>query len=90
MAAHCCSSKHFQASGLRVLVPIRLILIAAAIAGSYFAAMVFAPFFPGAAWTDPEVVAQNGRPLGLAPQQLVTYVLCSLVVVAILLAVFAP
>ena len=67
-----------------------LFLIAAAVAASYFAAMVLAPFFPGAAWSDPQFVAENGRPLGLAPQQLVTYGLCSLLVVAILLAVYAP
>ena len=64
-----------------------MFLVAAAVAASYFAAMVFAPFFPGAAWSDPEFADENGRPLGLAPQQLVTYVLCALVTIAIGLAV---
>ena len=66
-----------------------LFLIAAAVAASYFVAMAFAPTFPGTGWTDPEFAAATGRPLGLAPQQLVTYVLCGLVLVALALAVFA-
>lgn len=65
-----------------------LFLIATAIAASYFVAMALAPAFPGTAWIDPDFVGTTERPLGLAPQQLVTYVLCSLVVMAILLAVF--
>jgi hypothetical protein len=66
-----------------------LFLIAAAVAGSYFIAMAFVPAFPGTGWTDPEFAATTRRPLGLAPQQLVTYVLCGLVIVAIALAIFA-
>ena len=65
-----------------------LFLIAVGIAASYFVAMAFAPTFPGTDWIDPEFEAETGRPLGLAPQQLVTYVLCCLVLVAIALAVF--
>lgn len=64
-------------------------LVAAAIAANYFAAMAFAPFFPGTAWSDPEFAAANGRPPGLAPQQLVSYALCSLALIAVALAVFA-
>jgi hypothetical protein len=64
-------------------------LIAAAIAAIYFVAMAFATAFPGTDWTDPEFVAETPPPLGLAPQQLVTYVLCGLVLVAIALAVWA-
>ena len=64
-----------------------LFLIAAAVAGSYFVAMAVAPAFPGTGWTDPEFAATTGRPLGLAPQQLVTYVLCAIVLVAVALAV---
>ncbi len=66
-----------------------LFLIAAGIAASYFIAMALAPVFPGTAWTDPEFVAQTARPLGLAPQQLVTYMLCGLVIAAIILAIWA-
>ena len=65
-----------------------LFLIAAVIAGSYFFAMAFAPAFPGTDWIDPEFAATTGRPLGLAPQQLVSYGLCGLVVIAVVLAVF--
>lgn len=64
-------------------------LIAAAIAVNYFAAMAVAPFFRGTAWSDPEFAAANGRPLGLAPQQLVSYALCSLVLIAVALAAFS-
>ncbi len=66
-----------------------LFLIAAAVAASYFVAMAFAPAFPGTAWVDPEFAATTGRPLGLAPQQLVTYLLCGLVIIAVVLAYFA-
>ena len=65
-----------------------LFLIAAAVAANYFMAMAFAPAFPGTDWIDPEFKAGTGRPLGLAPQQLITYLLCGLVVVAVALAVF--
>ena len=64
-----------------------LFLIAAAVAASYFVAMALAPAFPGTGWIDPEFAAATGRPLGLAPQQLVTYVLCGLVALAVVLAV---
>ena len=62
-------------------------LLAAAIAAKYFATMALAPLFPNTAWMDPEFAASIPRPLGLAPQQLITYVVCGIVVVAILLAV---
>ncbi len=64
-----------------------VLLLAAAIAANYFVTMALAPLFPGTAWTDPEFVEGTPRPLGLAPQQLVAYVVCGLVIVAILLAV---
>ena len=64
-----------------------LFLIAAAVAASYFVAMALAPAFPGTGWIDPEFAATTGRPLGLAPQQLITYVLCSLVVVAVIVVI---
>ena len=62
-------------------------LLAAAIAANYFATMALAPLLPNTAWMDPEFAASIPRPLGLAPQQLITYVICGIVVVAILLAV---
>ena len=66
-----------------------LLLIAAAAAASYFVAMAFAPLFPGTRWTDPEFAAETARPLGLAPQQLVTYVLCALAFVVVALALWS-
>jgi hypothetical protein len=56
------------------------------IAASYFAAMALAALFPGTAWVDPEFADETPRPLGLGPQQLVTYMLCGLIVVALVLA----
>lgn len=66
-----------------------LFLCAACTAASYFVAMALAPLFPGTAWTDPEFVAETPRPLGLAPQQLVTYVLCAVVLLALAIALLA-
>ena len=66
-----------------------LFLIATAISTGYFFSMVCAPLFPGTAWTDPEFVTETGRPLGLAPQQLVSYVLCTVSVIAVVLALRA-
>ena len=63
-----------------------LLLVAAAVAANYFVAMVFAPLFPGTGWTDPEFAAETGRPLGLAPQQLVSYIVCGLVLLAVSVA----
>ena len=65
------------------------LLLAAAIAANYFVTMALAPLFPSTAWTDPEFAAGTPRPLGLAPQQLVSYMLCGLVLIAIMLAVSA-
>ena len=64
-----------------------LLLIAAAIAASYWVAMVFAQLFPGTAWFDPEFKNASKHPLGLSPQQLLSYFLCALVVIAVILAV---
>lgn len=64
-------------------------LVATAVAASYFVAMALAPLFPGTAWTDPEFEAETPKPAGLAPQQLVTYVLCSVALIAPAIAVFS-
>ncbi len=71
--------------GSRVLT-VPLFLIASATAANYFVAMVFSPLFPGTDWTDPEFVSETGRPLGLAPQQLVSYVVCACVLLAVAMA----
>ena len=65
-----------------------LFLIAAAVAANYCVAMALAPLFPGTGWIDPEFAANTGQPLGLAPQQLVSYVVCGLVLLAVGLAFF--
>ncbi len=64
-----------------------LLLIAAAVASIYWVSLLTARLFPGTAWTDPEFVAETKRPLGLHPQQLLSYALCLLVIVAVVLAV---
>ena len=64
-----------------------LFLIATAVAATYFVAMALAPAFPGTAWSDPEFAVEQSRPLGLYPQQFVTYVLCALLMIAVALAV---
>ena len=63
-----------------------LLLIAAATAGMYFVAMALSTIFPGTAWSDPEFASEIPRPLGLFPQQLVSYVLSALIVVAVVIA----
>jgi hypothetical protein len=66
-----------------------MLLLATVIAASYFVAMVFAPAFPGTAWIDPEFSEQTHRPLGLAPQQLISYVICGLALIAVALSALA-
>ena len=70
------------------LLTLPLFLTATAAAANYFATMALAPAFPGTDWTDPEFSSETGRPLGLAPQQLVSYGVCGLVLVAIAFAIF--
>ena len=65
-----------------------MFLIAAVTASTYFVAMVLAPLFPGTGWTDPEFEAETGRPLNLAPQQLISYMICGLALLAVGLALW--
>ncbi len=44
--------------------------------------------FPGTAWHDPEFDGEVSYPLGFDPQQLLGYVLCLLLVVAVALALW--
>ncbi len=76
------------AIGLLFSAPLSLatIVLAALIASIFWDAMAFAPIFPGTDWVDPEFAAATPRPLGLAPQQLIGYVLLALLVVAVSLA----
>ncbi len=59
---------------------------ATAVAANYWVSMTIGGWFPGVLWSDPEFDDINPRPLGLHVQQLLTYVLVGLVVVAIGLA----
>ena len=64
-----------------------LLCLAAAIGGVYFVAMLFiTPIFPGVDWVDPEFRNDFPKSLGLNIQQLVTYILCTLLVIAVGLA----
>ena len=71
--------------GLRPLT-LPLFLVATAIAGIYFVSMVFATIFPGTAWVDPEFDAETPRPLGLHPQQIVSYIVCVFLLAAVVIA----
>lgn len=75
----------FLLFGLRPLT-FPLFLVATAVAGIYFVAMVSAPIFPGTAWVDPEFAEKTPRPLGLHPQQLVSCVVCAILLVAVVIA----
>jgi len=59
-----------------------------AAASLYWTALAFAQIFPGTAWNDPEFAVENSHPPGLSPQQLLGYILCCLLVVAIALALW--
>ena len=61
-------------------------LAGVAVASLYWLGLAFAAFFPGTAWLDPEFEAEVGRPLGLNPQQFVSYVLLFLLGIAVALA----
>lgn len=63
-----------------------LFTLATATAGLYFVSMLLAPLFPGTAWIDPEFKSETPTPLGLHPQKLVSLVVCSLLLVALVIA----
>ncbi len=58
----------------------------AAAASLYWVGLSFAQLFPGTAWHDPEFAAEVSHPLGLDPQQVLGYILCLLLLVAVGLA----
>lgn len=72
-----------QAAGTKGLV------LAAVITSLYWDGLLLAPIFPGTAWADPEFEAITPRPLGLHPQQLVSFGLLAILLVAVLLASFS-
>jgi hypothetical protein len=64
-----------------------MFLLATATVAMYWVTMVLAPLFPGTAWYDPEFNDDSRRPLGLSPQQLLSYALCGVLAIASVLAV---
>jgi hypothetical protein len=76
------------AIGLLLVAPPSLatILLAALIASLYWDALMVSLIFPDTAWVDPEFADATPRPLGLYPQQLISYVLLVLLIVAVCLA----
>ncbi len=63
----------------------RMFYLAATTASFYWLSMVLARAFPNTAWYDPEFKDVSRRPLGFSPQQILSYVHCGLLVVAVLL-----
>ena len=51
--------------------------------------LVIVPLFPGTDWLNPEFKNAFPKPLGLNIQQLVTYLLCTLLVLAVSTAYFS-
>ena len=63
-----------------------LFYLAASFPGLYFGSMLLCTSFPGTAWQDPEFVAETPMPLGLHPQKFVASIVCTLLVIACILA----
>jgi hypothetical protein len=62
-------------------------LVAAFVAESYFAAMLIAPAFRGAAWSDPEFASLNPRPLGMPIQKFLSLIASAVIAVAVIVAI---
>ena len=63
--------------------------LAAAISSLYFVSMLFiVPLFPQTAWHDPEFMEQTPRLLGVYFQKMVSMILCSILVIACLIAYY--
>ena len=65
------------------------VMLAAVVASLYWDALLLAWTFPGTAWTDPEFEAITPRPLGLHPQQLIGFILLTILVAAVALALLS-
>ena len=62
------------------------VCLAAAVAGTYFVSMLFAPSFPGTAWHDPEFVDLDPMFLGMSAQKWVALIVSTLLVLSCVLA----
>ncbi len=62
------------------------ICLAAAVSGTYFVSMLFAPVFPGTAWHDPEFADLDPMFLGMSAQKLVALIICALLLCGCTLA----
>ena len=60
--------------------------LAAAVSGTYFVSMLFAPMFPGTAWHDAEFIELDPMFLGMSAQKLVALVVCALLFLSCILA----
>jgi hypothetical protein len=64
---------------------LRMFFLATTAAAIYWVGTALAPLFPGTAWYDPEFKNASRRPLGSAHSKFLSYVLCSLLVFAVVL-----
>jgi len=62
------------------------LVMAAILALLYWVRLLAAPIFSGTAWVDPEFEPITPRPMGLYPQQLISFVLLAFLLAAVALA----
>jgi prolipoprotein diacylglyceryltransferase len=65
------------------------LVMAAILSSLYWVGIFGARIFPGTAWADPEFEATTPKPLGLHPQQLIGFILESVLLAAIALALLS-
>jgi len=61
---------------------------AVAASGINWLSMLFARMFPDTEWYDPEFAAEISHPFGLNPQQLLSYIHCLLLTIAVFIAIW--
>ncbi len=65
------------------------LVLAAILPSLYWVCLLAAPIFPGTAWVDPEFAPITPRPMGLHPQQLIGFVLLTILLAAVALALLS-
>jgi hypothetical protein len=63
-----------------------VLLLAAALASLYWVCLLAAAIFPGTGWTDPEFEAITPKPFGMHIQQVISFVLLTLLIIAVALS----